>query len=133
MKVDCIIIHCTHLSYHCPRYIAFIDLTKAFNLVIRKGLFTLLQTMGCPPSKLLRMITSFVGSTSDPLSNQELSETGLCTRFHTLRHVFLPTAVLRLQPEKINGAYLHIRSDGNLSRLRANTKVRKVVIREMLP
>ena len=99
MEVDCIIIHCTHLSYHCPRYIAFMDLTKAFNLVIRKGLFTLPQTMGCPP-KLLRMITSFVGSTSDPLLNQELSETALCTRFHTLRHVFLPTAVLRLQPVK---------------------------------
>ena len=96
-EVDCIIINCTYLSYHCPRYIfAFIDLTKAFNLVIRKSLFTLLQTMGCPPRKLLRMITSFVGSTSDPLPNQELSKTGLCTRFHTLRHVFLPTAVLRL-------------------------------------
>ena len=100
MEVDCIIIHCTHLSYHFPRYIAFMDLTKAFNLVIRKGLFTLLPTMGCPTPKLLRMITSFVGSTSDPLPNQELSETGLCTLFHTLRHVFLPTAVLRLQPEK---------------------------------
>ena len=46
-RLDCII-YCTHLSYHCPRYIAFIDLTKAFNLVIRKDLFTLLQTMGCP-------------------------------------------------------------------------------------
>ena len=34
MEVDCIIIHCTHLSYHCPRYIAFIDLPKAFKLVI---------------------------------------------------------------------------------------------------
>ena len=126
MGVDCIIRHCTHLSYHCPRYIAFIDLTKAFNLVIRKGLFTLLQTMGCPlPPKLLRMITSCVGTTSDPLPNQELSVTGLCTRFHTLRHVFLPTAVLCHQPEKKNGVYLHTTSDGDLSRLRANTKVRK--------
>ena len=69
MGVDCIIRHCTHLSYHCPRYIAFIDLTKAFNLVIRKGLFTLLQTMGCPlPPKLLRMITSCVGINLRPPS-----------------------------------------------------------------
>ena len=67
-----------------------------------------------------------------PLSNQELSETGLCTRFHTLRHVFLPTPILRLHPEKMNGVYLHTRSDGNLARLRAITKVRKVLIREML-
>ena len=31
-------------------YIAFIDLTKAFDLVRRAGLFTLLQRIGCPPS-----------------------------------------------------------------------------------
>ena len=41
-----------------PLYIAFIDLTKAFDLDSRAGLFTLLQRIGCPP-KLLRMITSF--------------------------------------------------------------------------
>lgn len=58
-----------------PLYIAFIDLTKAFDLVSRAGLFTLLQRIGCPP-KLLTMITSFHedmngtvqydGSSSDP-------------------------------------------------------------------
>ncbi len=32
-----------------PLYIAFIDLTKAFILVSRKGLFTLLHRIGCPP------------------------------------------------------------------------------------
>ena len=114
------IIHCTHLSYHCPRYIAFIDLTKAFNLVIRKGLFTLLQTMGCPP-QAPKDDHVFRPLNLRPLSNQELSETGLCTRFHTLRHVFLPTPILRLHPEKMNGVYLHTRSDGNLARLRAIT------------
>ena len=41
-----------------PLYIAFIDLTKAFDLVSRQGLFTLLLRIGCSP-KLLRMITSF--------------------------------------------------------------------------
>nr|XP_058942010.1 uncharacterized protein LOC131770312 [Pocillopora verrucosa] len=33
-----------------PLYIAFIDLTKAFDLVSRSGLFTLLHRIGCPPS-----------------------------------------------------------------------------------
>ncbi len=33
-----------------PLYITFINLTKAFNLVSRKGLFTLLHRIGCPPS-----------------------------------------------------------------------------------
>ena len=89
MEVDCIIIHCTHLSYHCPRYIAFIDLTKAFNLVIKKGLFTLLQTMGCaPPPQAPKDDHVFHRLNLRPLPNQQLSETGLCTRFHTLPHVF---------------------------------------------
>ena len=58
-----------------PLFIAFIDLTKSFDLVSRSGLFTLLQRIGCPP-KLLQMIRSFHdnmqgtvqydGSSSDP-------------------------------------------------------------------
>ena len=32
-----------------PLYIAFIDLTKAFDLVSRQGLFQLLKKIGCPP------------------------------------------------------------------------------------
>nr|KAG5709927.1 hypothetical protein BaRGS_029969 [Batillaria attramentaria] len=41
-----------------PLYIAFIDLTKAFDLVSRSGLFSLLQKIGCPP-RLLQMVKSF--------------------------------------------------------------------------
>ena len=60
-----------------PLYLAFIDLTKAFDLVSRDGLFALLQKIGCPP-KLLSLIVSFRedmqgtvqfdGSNSDPFS-----------------------------------------------------------------
>ncbi len=39
-------------------YIAFIDLTKAFDLVSRDGLFKVLPNIGCPP-KLQSMIESF--------------------------------------------------------------------------
>ena len=58
-----------------PLYVAFIDLTKAFDLVSRKGLFRLLEKTGCPP-KLRSMMVSFHentkgtivydGSTSEP-------------------------------------------------------------------
>ena len=41
-----------------PLNIAFIDLTKAFYLVSRSGLFQLLENIGCP-TKLLSMITAF--------------------------------------------------------------------------
>ena len=41
-----------------PLYLAFIDLTKAFDLVSRDGLFIVLGKVGCP-SKLLCIIQSF--------------------------------------------------------------------------
>ena len=40
-----------------PLYLAFIDLTKAFDLVSRTGLFKLLKKIGCPP-KFLSIIES---------------------------------------------------------------------------
>ena len=60
-----------------PLYVAFIDLTKAFDLVSREGLFRILLKIGCP-LKLQSMIESFHadmkgtvqfnGSTSEPFS-----------------------------------------------------------------
>ena len=32
-----------------PLYVAFIDFTKAFDLVSRDGLFQILSKIGCPP------------------------------------------------------------------------------------
>ena len=43
---------------HMPLYIAFIDLTKAFDLVSSVGLFQILVKIGCP-SKLFDKIASF--------------------------------------------------------------------------
>ena len=41
-----------------PLYLAFIDLTKAFDLVSRDSLFKMLPIIGCSP-KLLSLIRSF--------------------------------------------------------------------------
>ena len=59
-----------------PLYVVFIDLTKAFDFVSRKGFFRLLEKIGCPP-KLRSMVVSFHedmkgtvvydGSTLEPL------------------------------------------------------------------
>ena len=35
-----------------PLYVAFIDMTKAFDLVSRDGLFKILAKIGCPPTLL---------------------------------------------------------------------------------
>ena len=79
-----------------PLYLAFIDLTKAFDLVSRTGLFALLERIGCPP-KLLKMITSFHddmngtvqfdGSSSDPFPIKNGVKQG-CVLAPTLFGVF---------------------------------------------
>ncbi|XP_063602932.1 uncharacterized protein LOC134778926 [Penaeus indicus] len=40
-----------------PLHMAFVDLTKAFNMVSREGMFAVLQKLGCPPT-LLKLIRS---------------------------------------------------------------------------
>ena len=67
--------------------------------------------------------------------NQELSETWLRTRSHTLRHLFLPTAVSLAFSQSEDGVYLRTRSGGNIFNLacpRAKTKARKFLIRKIL-
>lgn len=126
-----------------PLYIAFIDLTKAFDLVSRSGLFTLLQRIGCPPT-LLRFITSFHenmqgtvqydGSSSDPFPIKSGVKQG-CVLAPTLFGILFSLLLRYAFSQTEEGVYIHSRSDGslfNLARLRAKTKVRKVLIREML-
>ncbi|XP_051973121.1 probable RNA-directed DNA polymerase from transposon BS isoform X1 [Xyrauchen texanus] len=126
-----------------PLYIAFIDLTKAFDLVSRKGLFTLLQRIGCP-HKLLRIITSFHddmqgivqydGCSSDPFPIRGGVKQG-CILAPTLFGIFFSLLLTHAFSKAEEGIYIYTRTDRNLyniARLQAKTKVRKVLIREML-
>ena len=126
-----------------PLYMAFIDLTKAFDLVSRSGLFTLLQRVGCPP-KLLSIISSFHndmmgtvsydGADSDPFPIKSGVKQG-CVLAPTLFGIFFSLLLSYAFKGNEDGIYLHTRSDGNLfnlSRLRMKSKVRSVLIREML-
>ena len=62
-------------EHHMPLYIAFIDLTKAFDLVSRDCLFKVLPKIGCPP-KLQSMIESFHTDTKGTMQvNGSFSET----------------------------------------------------------
>ena len=117
-----------------PLFIAFIDLTKAFNLVSRDGLFKILPKIGCPP-KLLSIIKSFhddmkgtvifAGSTSATFNIRSGVKQG-CVLAPTLFGIFFTVMLKHAFGHATEGIYLRTRTDRklfNLSRLRAKTKV----------
>ena len=126
-----------------PLYIAFIDLTKAFDLVRRNGVFQILSKIVCPP-KLQSMIESFHtnmkgtvqfnGSTSRPF----VIRSGVKQRYvlaPTLFGIFFALLFRHTFGTASEGICLRTRSDGrlfNLGRLRAKTKVCEALIRDML-
>ena len=84
--------------------------------------------------KLVRMIASFHedqqgavqydGSSSDPfLIKSRVKQGFACTRSRTLRHLFLSTAVLHLQPVRCVNPHLF-----NLARLQAKARVPNLMI-----
>ena len=126
-----------------PLYVAFIDLTKAFDLVSREGLFRILPKIGCPP-KLRSMIESFHtdmkgtvqfnGSTFEPFSILSRVKQG-CVLAPTLFGIFFALLLKHAFGSTTEGIYLRTRSDGrlfNLARLRAKTKVHELLLRDML-
>jgi len=126
-----------------PLYIAFIDLTKAFDHVSRKGLFQLLKKIGCPPQLLnitasfhdgMKGTISYDGEATEPFPMHSGVKQG-CVLAPTLFGIFFSLLLKFAFEQSTEGVHLHTRSDGklfNLARLRAKTKVRTVLIREML-
>ena len=125
-----------------PLYIAFIDLTKAFDLVSRDGLFNILLKIGCPLN-LYSMIRSFhddmkatiqyEGSMSEPFNIKSGVKQG-CVLAPTLFGIFFSLLLKHAFGTSTEGVYMHTRSDGklyNIARLRAKTKIRKTTIRDM--
>ena len=128
---------------HMPLYVAFIDLTKAFDLVSRDGLFKALQKIGCPP-KLHSLVVSFHsnmkgtvqfnGNLSEPFDIRSGVKQG-CVLAPTLFGIFFALLLKHAFGPAQEGIYLRTRSDGRLfnpARLKARTKVHKALIRDML-
>ena len=126
-----------------PLYIAFIDLTKVFDLVSRDGLFKVLPKIGCPP-KLQSMIESFHtdtkgtvqfnGSFSEPFEIRSGVEQG-CVLAPILFGTFFGLLIKHVLDTTTEGIYFRTRSDDrlfNLARLRPNTTLRKDLIRDMM-
>ena len=126
-----------------PLFIAFIDLTKAFDLVSRDGLFSILPKIGCPP-KLLNLIQSFHDNMKGTVqydgeySSAFAIRTGVkqgCVLAPTLFGIFFSTLLNNAFRESREGIYLHTRSDGGLfrlSRLRARRKIRRRTVKDLL-
>ena len=128
---------------HMPLYIDFIDLTKAFDIVSRDGLFKVLTKIGCPP-KLQCMIESFHtdtkgtvqfnGSFSEPFEIRSGVKQG-CVLAPMLFGTFIGLLLKHVLNTTTEGIYFRTRSDDrlfNVDHLRAKTKVGKDLIRDML-
>ena len=126
-----------------PLFLAFVDLTKAFDLVSRSGLFKILQNISGPP-KLLAIITSFRqdmqstvcfdGATSNAFPVSSGVKQG-CVLAPTLFGIFFSMLLQYAFVDCTEGVYGRTRSDGklfNIARLRAKTKAYVVLIRDLL-
>ena len=126
-----------------PIYLAFEDLTKAFDLVSRGGLFALLKTIGCPP-KLLSMIVSFHenlkvtfqfdSSCSELFIIKKRCETELRPCTHTVWDFLLPVVSICIRRLRRRCLHTHLKQwwPFHPARLRAKTKISKVLIRKRL-
>ena len=126
-----------------PLHIAFVDLTKAFDLVGRQSLFVVLQKAGCPPT-LLSLIRSFHEGLHCAQYDGDLSDSFLINRGVKQGCVLAPTLFgiyfsFMFQRAFINlptstGVSLLTRDDGNffsVSRFKVKTKVQHLIIREL--
>ncbi len=126
-----------------PLYIAFVDLTKAFDLVSRSGLFSLLKKIGCPP-KLLELIVHFHkgmhstlffnGGTSKPFPVSSGVKQG-CVLAPTLFGIFFSMVLRYSYANCDEGVYIRTKTDGslfNISRLRAKSKTKTILVCELL-
>ena len=103
-------------------YLGFTDLTRAFDLLSRDGLFKVLGRIGCQ-QKLLSVIQSFHtgmkrvvqfdGSSSAPFNVESgIKQEGV--RAPTLFGIYFAVMLKHAFRTSTDGIYLHTRSDGKL-------------------
>ena len=126
-------------------YITFVDLTKAFDTVSRKGLWQILERLGCPPKFLNMIIQLHENQQGRVRYNSDFSEpfpidNGVkqgCVLAPTLFTIFF-SMMLKQAMEEFNNedaVYIRYRTDGslfNLRRLQAHTKTHELLVRELL-
>ena len=125
-----------------PLYLAFIDLTKAFDIVTRDGLFNMLPLIGSLP-KLLSLVKSFHDSMMRTMQfNGDISDefgvkSGVkqgCVLAPTLFGIFFVLLLKHAFRSSNDDVYLHTRSDGrlfNIAGSRSKTKTLEGAIRDL--
>ena len=126
-------------------YVSFVDLTKAFDTVSRKGMWHIMERLGCRPRFLNMVIQLHDDQRGQVRLNGDLSEpfaisNGVkqgCVLAPTLFSIFF-SMMLRQATEDLNdddSIYIRYRLDGNLfnlRRLQAHTKTQEQLIRDLL-
>ncbi|XP_063600256.1 uncharacterized protein LOC134776430 [Penaeus indicus] len=126
-------------------YVTFVDLTKAFDTVSRKGLWMIMERLGCPPKFLSMVIQLHDDQRGQVRLNSDLSEpfpivNGVkqgCVLAPTLFSIFF-SMMLKQATEDLEddeAVYIRYRLDGslfNLRRLHAHTKTLEQLIRDLL-
>ena len=108
-------------------YVSFVDLTKAFDTVSRKGMWQIMERLGCPP-RFLSMVNQLHddqrgqvrlnGDLSEPFVISNGVKQG-CVLTPTLFSIFF-SMMLRQATEDLNdddSIYIRYRLDGNLFNL----------------
>ena len=124
-------------------YMVFVDFRKAFDTVDRNMPWKVLKLFGCP-DHLTDIIRQFHdGTKGKVMVGMQMSETievnhGTkqgCVLAPTLFTLFLTVVLTILHQEVQEGIYIRSRTDGklfNLARLKAKTKTKKGLIKELL-
>lgn len=126
-----------------PLYIVFIDFTKAFDTVNRKGLWHILKKYGCP-DHFISLIMGFHdnmyasvnvgGELSEPFPVKNGVKQG-CVLAPTLFSIFLSAVLDEAFSENRTGIYIQTRPGANLFNLaqfKARTRTKRSIIRELM-
>ena len=124
-------------------YAAFVDLTKAFDIVSRDGQWKVLARLDCPPKFLTILRQLHEGQQGQVKHNGSLSgsfpisdsiKQG-CVLAPTLFSIFFSVMLREAKKDLPDGTYIRFRTDGSLFNLRcllARTKTIEELITELL-
>lgn len=126
-------------------YVTFVDLTNAFDTVSRKGLWHIMERLGCPPKFLSMIIQLHENQRGQVRNRNDLSKPFPITNGVKQGCVLAPTLftivfsmMLQRTTEDIGdegGIYIRYRTEGtglNLRRLQAHIKTLQQLIRELV-